>query len=222
MAIALVDHHGRSYAYLAAALADAGLSTIEVTEIGVAASCDVALVLVGPEPIQAMRFISELRARHPMTPQLAIVDRDDVALRLAAYEAGADDCLSRPFHLRELAAKLTALRRRGLRDSPMVKLADSEAILDLIALEMRAEGRTRSLTKREADLLAMLARADGRAVRREDVIRDAWGADPGLTANLVDVYVGYARRKLQDLKVEVSIKSIRGEGFRMVGRRSTN
>jgi len=222
MTIALVDHHGRLYGYLAAALADAGVSTIEATEIGVAASCDVALVLVGAEPIQSMSFVSELRARHPMTPQLAILDRDDVELRLAAYEAGADDCLSRPFHLRELTAKLSALRRRGLRDSPMVKLADSEAILDLIALEMRAEGRTRSLTKREADLLAMLARADGRAVRREDVIRDAWGADPGLTANLVDVYVGYARRKLQDLKVDVSIKSIRGEGFRLVGRRGTN
>lgn len=148
---------------------------------------------------------------------MVVTDQDDLGFRLAAYAAGADDCLSKPFHLRELAAKLRALRRRGLASSAIRLHADSEAVVDLIALELRFAGRTKNLTKREADLLALLARAGGGAVRREDVLRDAWDAAPGLTGNLVDVYVGYVRRKMDQLGAGLSIKSVRGEGFRLTG-----
>ncbi|WP_020180208.1 response regulator transcription factor [Methylopila sp. M107] len=216
MAVSIVYLHSRAYEYLAAALAAAGVPTVEATDVAEAGASEAALILMAATPDE-LGFVAELRARHPATPQLAVIDHDDVDLRLAAYEAGADDCVSRPFHLRELVAKLNALRRRRMRDSVVQLLPGADAAVDLIASELKVADRSRNLTRREADLVALLARAGGGAVRREDVLRDAWGAAPGLTGNLVDVYVGQVRRKLSQLGADVTIKSVRGEGFRVSG-----
>ena len=151
---------------------------------------------------------------------LTATDRDDVADRLACYEAGADDCVFRPFHLGELAAKLRGFQRRRNGGASFALLATGDAIVDCAALELKVRDRSQSLTKREAELLAILARADGRTVDRERVLREAWGAPAWATNNSVDVYVGYVRRKLDLLSANVTVKTVRGSGFQIVQRKT--
>lgn len=219
MAIALVEFQNGSTRFLAAALAQEGLATRVVTEAGAVARSEAALVLVGPDLPQALAFIADLRARHPATPQMVVTDRDEVDARIAALEAGADDCLSKPFHFRELVAKLNALRRRSRLGSVVPLLDGGEAAVDQVTLKLKVADKARSLTKREADLLVLLAQAGGTSMRRDEVLRDGWAAAPGLSENLVDVYVGYLRRKLTQLGADVAIKCVRGEGFRLVAHR---
>lgn len=218
MQIVVVDLPGSSASFLVEALAQEGFAATSAKDVFSVAAADAALVLVGRESPEPSTAIAELRARHPTMPQLVVADLDDVDLRIAAYEAGADDCLSRPFHLRELVAKLRAMNRRANRRGAVALLPSAVAVIDPLSLELRIGDRVRRLTKREADLLVLLGRAGGKVVRREDVLRDAWDAPPGVTGNLVDVYVGYARRKLDDIGADVAIKSVRGEGFRLAQR----
>ena len=216
MIVAAADFCSGNNDYILSALAAEGMRVEPLLSIEDAGSAQAALILAGPLDADPLGFIARLRLRWPGVPQLALAEADDVEGRLAAYEAGADDCLSKPFHFRELVAKLRAFGRRSAFDGATPLLARAFAVVDQATLELRVADRTTGLTKREADLLVLLARAGGGVVRREDVIRDAWGAPAGVTGNLVDVYVGYARRKLGDLGSDVQIRSVRGAGFRLV------
>lgn len=220
MAIVVIDLPNSGSQFVADALSREGFPTALAADFDAVTAADAFVLLVGAEASEASALIGALRARHPAIPQMVVADRDDVDLRVAAYEAGADDCLSRPFHLRELVAKLRALTRRAGRGAVASLLPAAAAVIDVAALELTIGDSARRLTKREADLLVLLCKAGGGVVRREDVLRDAWGAPAGVTGNLVDVYVGYVRRKLDEIDADVSIKSVRGEGFRLVERRT--
>ncbi|GBD48761.1 response regulator receiver protein [Methylopila sp. Yamaguchi] len=184
----------------------------------VAGGRDVALIAAATADPAVADEVAVLRARHPKLYVIVAAATDDLEARLACYEAGADDCLAPPFAPREFAAKLAALRRRRAAGDPMPLLAGYVARLDVGALLLRADGRSRSVTKREADLLVLLARSAGASVAREDVLRKAWGAPARMTPNSVDVYVGYARRKLELLGADVTIETVRGVGFRLAPR----
>lgn len=178
---------------------------------------ELALV-VAPDALSAVDDVASLRALRPGVFIVVAADQDDLAGRLECYAAGADDCLFKPFHFAELVAKLNAFRGRLTR-SPAAPLSSaSAATVDGSALELRMADRVSGLTRREADLLILLARADGAPVRREDILRDAWKAPSWMTNNSVDVYVGYARRKLALLDADVTIETVRGVGFQIVER----
>lgn len=216
MSIAVVALQAAPARFLADALAQEGFRASVAAGADAADGADIALILMGVDHSGALALIAHLRAHRPSTPRIAVTERDDVEARLAAYDAGADDCLSKPFHFRELVAKLRALQRRSRAGSLVPLLDGAGAAVDQVALELRMAGRSRSLTKREADLLVTLAQARGASVGRDEVLRVAWDAAPGLTENLVDVYVGYARRKLLQLGADVAVRSVRGKGFRIV------
>lgn len=218
MFIAIADFCDGNNDYVTFALAAEGVETRIAHGVDEIVGADIAVLLIGAADPLFLRFIDDLRAALPAIPRVVVTDRDDVDVRLAAYEAGADECLSKPFHLRELMAKLRALKRRAVLASTLPLLPNARTTVDRAALELKFADHVRQLTKREADLLAILGRAGGNVVRRDDILREAWGAVRGVTENLVDVYVGYARRKLDDLGADVAITSVRGEGFRLVER----
>lgn len=179
---------------------------------------DVAVLAANATDADTIDQVALLRARRPRLYVIVASEADDLEARLACYEAGADDCLAPPFAPREFAAKLAALRRRRSAGDPIPLLAGCDARLDAAALVLRANGRSRGVTRREADLFVLLAKSAGTPVCREDVLRKAWGAPARMTPNSVDVYVGYARRKLELLGADVTIETVRGVGFRLARR----
>ncbi len=149
-------------------------------------------------------------------PILMLTARDSLEEKLEGFRAGADDYVTKPFAFEELMARLKVLARRNAvpQQEPLV-ISVGELVIDLLAHEVKMAGQLVELTKREYDLLLYLARCGGRAVSRERILQNAWGATIEVTPNAVDVYIGYIRKKLQALGPSPTIKTVRGVGFRL-------
>jgi DNA-binding response OmpR family regulator len=149
-------------------------------------------------------------------PILMLTARDSLEEKLEGFRAGADDYVTKPFAFEELMARLKVLARRNAApQQEQLVISVGDLVIDLLAHEVKMAGQAVELTKREYDLLLYLARCGGRAVSRERILQNAWGATIEVTPNAVDVYVGYIRKKLQALGPSPTIKTVRGVGFRL-------
>ncbi|GLK76755.1 DNA-binding response regulator [Methylopila jiangsuensis] len=203
--------------YLATALDAEGFAARTFETLPETGAAEIVLIAAPAADARVFAELAALRVRAPDAIAVVATDADVLAERLACYEAGADACFHRPFHLSELAAKLRALlRRRG--GGAMALITGGDAVLDHRGLELKVGDRRQDLTRRETELLALLARANGALVDRESVLREAWGAPSSMTHNSVDVYVGYVRRKLAKLGSDVTVRTVRGAGFHLVRR----
>ncbi|MDR4307988.1 response regulator transcription factor [Chelatococcus sambhunathii] len=219
MAIAVIEMVAAGDAHLGKTLAAEGFQVHAATHVDQVRSASIALLACPGGGSEMLEAISALRLRHPGAVVIVATGRDEPDERLACYEAGADDCLAGPVRVDELVAKLRAWRRRRSGDAAFPLIAAGDAIVDLSALELKVAGRSQSLTKREAELLAILVRAGDEPVPRERVLREAWGGPAWMTSNSVDVYVGYVRRKLDLLDSNVTVTTVRGQGFRLARRK---
>lgn len=220
MAILVLEFDALERAYLGRALAAYGFHIRNADSVDETRGEQLVLLTASQGDERVISAITSLRLRNADAIVVVATDHDSLAERLACYAAGADDCVFKPFHLIELAAKIRALQRRRAGDALLSLLSTGDATLDCSALELRVADRSRGLTKREAELLAILARAEGEPVDREQVLREAWGAPAWTTSNSVDVYVGYVRRKLDLLESDVTVKTVRGRGFQVVRRKT--
>jgi two-component system response regulator MprA len=154
-----------------------------------------------------------LRAAGDDVPVLMLTARDEVADRVAGLDAGADDYLPKPFALEELLARLRALLRRiGAGDSgPVLRLAD--LTLDPASRDVARGERPVRLTRTEFALLELLLRNQRRVLRRERILEEVWGYDFPTTANSLEVYVGYLRRKTEAEGEPRLIHTVRGVGY---------
>lgn len=135
--------------------------------------------------------------------------RDALEDKLRGFDAGADDYITKPFEFEELLARLAALRRRAAPVRPLPMADEENRSLVLGTARVR-------LTPREWRIMRhLLANAD-RPVARAELIEAGWGSERHVTANSVDVYVGYLRRKLALLGSESRIETVRGVGFVLV------
>jgi two-component system response regulator MprA len=152
-----------------------------------------------------------LRAKGLRVPILLLTARDAVHERVAGLDAGADDYLVKPFDADELAARVRALLRRN---APIAteQLAFADITLELESGTARRGGKDLVLTRREAELLALLLRNARVVVTRELALEEVWGGEGEVTANAVDRYVAYLRRKLGEPPL---IHTVRGIGFRL-------
>jgi DNA-binding response OmpR family regulator len=149
-------------------------------------------------------------------PILMLTARDSLEEKLEGFRAGADDYVTKPFAFEELMARLKVLARRdSSQQQEQLVISVGDLVIDLLAHEAKMAGQAIELTKREYDLLLYLARCGGRAVSRERILQNAWGATSDVTPNAVDVYVGYIRKKLQAIGPSPTIKTVRGVGFRL-------
>ena len=135
--------------------------------------------------------------------------RDTLEDKLAGFDAGAEDYLTKPFEFEELLARLAVLRRRAETKKPAIRLDEARRAL-FVGVEPIP------LTRREWPLMRRLIEHQDRIVSRDELIEAAWGDEGEVTENSVDVYVGYLRRKLAKAGGAVRIETIRGEGFRLV------
>lgn len=148
------------------------------------------------------------------TPIIVLTAKDGNADETDSLDAGADDYLRKPFSFSVLVARCRALARRGPVEMP-AELAIGELSLNPAKRTVRRADATISLTRREFALLEYLVRNSGRVLSREDILRDVWGDAPGRDPNLVEVYVGYLRRKLDGPFADKLLSTVRGRGYRL-------
>jgi two-component system OmpR family response regulator len=155
----------------------------------------------------------ELRSSGRWVPVLMLTARDHVKDRIRGLDAGADDYLVKPFDFGELLARLRAMSRRGPSERPAaIEVGDLR--VDPAAHAVTRAGRSVELTPREFALLHHLARRAGEVVGREELLEQVWEDADDASANVVDVYVGYLRRKLeQPFRRRRLIRTVRGVGF---------
>ena len=154
-----------------------------------------------------------LRAAGDDVPVLMLTARDEVADRVAGLDAGADDYLPKPFALEELLARLRALLRRigSAESGPVLRLAD--LTLDPASRDVTRGERPVRLTRTEFALLELLLRNQRRVLPRERILEEVWGYDFPTTANSLEVYVGYLRRKTEAMGEPRLIHTVRGVGY---------
>ena len=153
-----------------------------------------------------------LRERRIETPVLILTARDTVPDRVAGLDLGADDYLTKPFAFDELLARVRALLRRGQgRRLPLLKVGD--LALDPATREVTRGDRKIELTVREYALLEYLMRHAGRVQTRPMLTEHVWGLDFDPESNVVDVYVGYLRRKIDGPGERRLIHTMRGAGY---------
>ena len=158
---------------------------------------------------------ARLRADGVRTPILVLSARDEVADRVAGLQAGADDYLVKPFAVPELVARLHALLRRTADDAepPAGPLRVGDLEVDPATRTALRGGRELALTRREFDLLEVLARHAGSILSRAQLLELVWGYDWAADGNVVDVFVSYLRRKLEADGEPRVLRTVRGVGF---------
>ncbi len=149
-------------------------------------------------------------------PVCMLTARDALQDKLDGFDCGADDYLTKPFEIEELAARLRALSRRGTSHAAANKLTHGDLTLAVESREVRVADVLMVLTRREFDALALLMTRAGNAVSREDFLDAVWSGDRLVTLNTVDVYMGYLRKKLAAAESAVRIDNVRGVGFKLV------
>ncbi len=187
---------------------DEALAAIEVTPFDAVV---LDIMLIGRDGLSVLKH---MRAKGNETPVLLLSARGELNERVEGLNAGAEDYLPKPFALEELTARVRALVRRG-GDVKTPTLHVADLTLDTITRFAHRSGRKIELTTREYRLLEFLMRSAGRVCSRMMILEKVWDYhfDPG--SNLVDVYVGKLREKIDaggDVKV---LHSVRGEGYVM-------
>jgi len=153
-----------------------------------------------------------MRVQGRWAPVLMLTARDGVADRVTGLDVGADDYLVKPFALRELLARLRALVRRGAGERPAV-LTVGGLRLDPAAHTVSRDGRPVELSAREFALLEFFMRHPGEVVTRTQVLEHVWDFNYEGLSNVVDVYVGYLRRKLEQPFGRPLLRTVRGVGY---------
>jgi DNA-binding response OmpR family regulator len=171
-------------------------------------SYDVIMLDLRLPGISGYEVARTLRARQDWTPILVLSAKDGEYDQADALDLGADDFLAKPFSFVVLLARLRALVRRGRQPRPSVLVAGA-VVLDPAARQVTVDGEPVSLTRREFRLLEYLMTHADRTVSKTELLEHVWDVGPDGDPNVVQVYVGYLRRKVgQD-----AIRTVRGTGF---------
>jgi DNA-binding response OmpR family regulator len=171
---------------------------------------DLVILDLGLPDRDGMEVLSELRESDTRTPVIILTARDGVTDTVRGLESGADDYVPKPFRFEELLARVR-LRLRDQRAPEPTVLRAGDAALDLRTRRVTVADRNVELTAREFALVETFFRHPGQVLSREQLLSHVWGYDYDPGSNVVDVYVGYLRKKLG----EGRIVTVRGMGFRL-------
>ena len=159
--------------------------------------------------------LKELRERQIWTPVMMLTAKDGEYDQTDAFDLGADDYLTKPFSFLVLVARLRALIRRGAPERP-VNLSVGSLLLDPLRRSVSRNGTEITLTAREFGLLMFLMRHPGEVVSKAEILDNVW--DPMFEGgdNVVEVYIGYLRRKIDDPFGLSTLGTVRGMGYRLL------
>jgi len=159
-----------------------------------------------------LAVLREVRAAKEDVPILVLTGRSKVEDRVATLDQGADDYLTKPFSFSELSARVRALLRRG-KLPQQVTLQVDDLMLDRIEHRVERGGKRIELTSKEFALLEYLMRNAGRCITRAMIIEHVWNVSFDTTTNVVDVYINYLRKKVDENATKKLIKTVRGTGY---------
>ncbi|MFD0926428.1 response regulator transcription factor [Williamsia deligens] len=169
--------------------------------------------------LDGVAVVTALRALGDDIPVCVLSARTSVDDRIAGLEAGADDYLTKPFDLGELVARIRALLRRRPAPSEAQpetvgrRLTVEHVSVDIDARQVSSDGHAVDLTRREFELLVALAEHPGMVLSRTQLLSQVWGYDFAADTNVVDVFIGYLRRKLEAQGQPRVVQTVRGVGF---------
>ena len=214
--ILIVEDEPRLVSFLEKGLRSNGF-TVSVAENGASAVAsaadadfDLMILDLGLPDIDGLDVLRLVRDAGQHMPVIILTARDDTADKVTGLEGGADDYVTKPFRFEELLARVRArLRQAGTPEVTLLRVGGVD--LDLRTRTATAGGQRVELTAREFAMLETFMRHPGQVLTREQLLSHVWGYhhDPG--SNVVDVYIGYLRRKLG----EGAIETLRGMGYRM-------
>jgi DNA-binding response OmpR family regulator len=163
-----------------------------------------------------LEILASVRTAMPSLPVIVLTARGEIEDRVAGLEAGAVDYLVKPFSMAELVARVRA-QLRVLAQASANTLAAEGIEVDLLTRKVRSGGRPVQLSTTEFELLVFLLRHHGHVVTREQILSSVWGYEHDPATNVVDVYVGYLRRKLGTPDEPAPIFTVRAVGYRLGG-----
>lgn len=175
----------------------------------------IAILDVGLPKLSGYDLARELRSRGYQFPVLMLTARVTVDDKVSGLDAGADDYLAKPFEYAELLARVKALLRRSTITARSSTMRVRNLSVDPVARRVERGGRVIELTQKEYALLEYLVRNAGRVVSRQMISEHVWKHDVDPLTNVVDVYINYLRKKLDEDKRNPLIQTVRGHGYRI-------
>src|SRR3982751_2797245 len=178
---------------------------------------DVVVLDLNLPKLDGVSVLRQLRLKKPSLPVLILTQRTKVEDRVQCLDTGADDYLAKPFSFSELSARIRALLRRSHLPSESV-LVVGDLKLDRVQRIVERAGKRIELTGKEFSLLEYLMRNAGRDVTRSMILEHVWNLSFDTTTNVVDVYINYLRRKVDDGYGKHLIHTVRGVGYELSAR----
>ena len=213
--ILIVEDEDRIASFLQKGLRSNGYTTStagtgeEGLDFAATGEFDLMILDIGLPDTDGFDVLQRLRARENQIPVIILTARDGVSETVTGLEGGADDYVTKPFSFDELLARVRA-RLRTDRAPEETVLQRGEIALDLRTRRVVVEGRSLELSAREFSMAELFFRHPGQVLTREQLLSNVWGYDYDPGSNVVDVYVGYLRRKLGKDR----IRTLRGIGYR--------
>ncbi len=172
---------------------------------------DLVLLDLGLPGLDGMSALRQIRARGDQLPVIILTARDELDTTLAGFEGGANDYVTKPFHFEELLARVTVRLAETRGGAAAATVEVGGVILDRNARTLTSELGAKELSAREFSLAEAFFDHPGQVLSREQLLARVWGYDFDPGSNVVDVYVGYLRRKLPQGVLE----TVRGAGYRL-------
>ncbi len=191
----------------------------EGLDFALAADYDALILDIMLPRLNGLDLLRDLRRRGHKTPALMLTARAGLDDRVTGLDAGADDYLVKPFAFAELLARLRALLRRPPLQTGTVLRAGRLA-MDTATRSVGWDGRDLELSPREYAVLEYLLRHPNQVLTRTQIAEHVWNFDFYNESNVVDVYVGYLRRKLEKAGAGPLIDTVRGVGYRLIAGES--
>jgi two-component system, OmpR family, response regulator QseB len=206
---AFIEKGLRSHGFTTAVASDA----ISIIDLLIGSDFDLLILDLGLPGKDGIEVLEEIRGQGESIPVIILTARDDIQDKVTGFEAGADDYLTKPFRFEELLARIKVRLRNNssVQSQEEALLSVGEVILYLRSRKVKVNGESIELPAREFTLVETFFRHPGQVLSREQLLDRVWGYDYDPGSNIVDVYVGYLRKKLgSDL-----IETVRGMGYRL-------
>ena len=190
-------------------------NSAEASAISLDGQIDLMILDLGIPGRDGLDLLEELRGQGFLAPVIILTARDDIQDKISGFERGADDYMTKPFRFEELLvrvrARLRTVATAANESQSNLQLAVGPLVLDLRTRRLKVDGQTIDLSAREFTLAETFLRHPNQVMSREQLLDTVWGYDYAPGSNIVDVYVGYLRKKFGDGLIE----TVRGMGYRL-------